>query len=330
MSSRHTPPWKQIPADILLGKRGLVKSNEIWLPLCLLMAEEPRPSVLTAFSIFLATAAWSLSCIWVNDLVDQGADRATGKNRWIQQLSPEAGTGILAALILGGACLITALSRSSTLIIYLAAVFLGFSYSLRPLRYKERGVWGPVVYSTSCLLGFVILPWAWLGADIYLLVLLAPAVFLDKWVQLHFHQVIDYQGDVRTRTQTLTVVMGLEKSRAILRIMSSLASLWLVSVLVFTIFETAEIPWLFALFFVLVGISLIIHSHRGKKNQASTRLQRELPVYYLALTFLVFRLGPILLLTQIAIAEYDMIPLALFATPLIFIESLHSAHYSYE
>ena len=330
MSSGLIPAWKQIAGDILLGKRGLVKSNEIWLPLCLMMADQAGQSIFTALAIFLATACWSLACIWVNDLVDKGADLAAGKNRWIQQLSPDSGRVILAALILGNACLIAAFSRPITLIIYLGAVLLGFFYSLRPFRYKERGAWGPVVYSLSCMLGFVMLPWAWLRGDIYLLVLLAPAVFLDKWVQLHFHQVIDYQKDVQTHTQTFTVVMGLDKSKSILRIMTSLASLLLLSVLVFTIFEKAEIPWLFALFFILVGIGLVIHSHSARKNRRSTRLQRELPFHYLALTFLSFRLAPILLLVQIITAEYKMIPLGIFATLLIFIESLQSMHYQYE
>ena len=113
------------------------------------------------------------------------------------------------------------------------AVVIGLLYSVRPVRLKERGLGGVAAYGIICAIAYAVVPWAWLGAAWRVLAILAAVVFLDQSVNLHFHQVLDYQADRGRSSGTYAVRAGLEAARRTLRPAAGLAFVCMLGILLF-------------------------------------------------------------------------------------------------
>ena len=334
MRLRKSPSFlTQIASDNLWGKRGFVKKAHLWLPLSLLVARNASEGRLTTaaacFQVFLVVVCWGRASVLLNDLTDREIDRAAGKERWISRLPQWAAAFILAS-VAGAGVLVLVLSGAPgrALQAYAGAVALGLLYSVRPVRFKERGLWGMFAYSLCGTLGFVVVPWTWLGADWQLLAVLAPAMFLDKWVNLHFHQVVDYETDCSSGTRTLAVLIGLERTRISLQWVAVFASISLVAVFAFLGF--LEPIWRLAIFTVCGGtvLSAALYTRRSRQHLAkATSLVRELPWPYLGLTYAVFRILPLILFARLALAEPTMWLLTGVVGLSLLLESQHSARY---
>lgn len=331
-----TPIWREIFREAIWGRRGLIKSNHLWLPLAVLLTVSISGggSLLLAFClrVFLAVVCWSLASILLNDLTDYPEDLAAGKRRWIYRRSK--GTGVLIVVLLigiGALALLSGSTKSGALLAYGGAVALGALYSIRPLRFKERGFGGLLAYSLSATLAFVFIPWAGLGAKLTPLLILAPAVFLDKWVNLHFHQVVDYEADRRSGTRTYAVRAGRENARRGLKWAARLASLSLLAVIAYTVLMLPR--WQMVVLPATAGIVLAaaVHAQVARRRPGRvSALESELSWPYLGLTYAAFRLLPLILLLRIALRDSTMWLVALAAGSLILIESVYSINYRYE
>jgi len=335
-AAEFQPVWKQAIGESLWGKRGLIKTANLWFPLALMVSRNAsgglRLTAPVSLQIFAVVGLWSLASILANDLADWRDDRAGGKERWILHLQGRIRELVVAMLIGLGGLLIMAFGASSgSLLAYGGAVALGLLYSVRPVRFKERGLLGPLAYSLSGTLGFVLLPWVWLESDWPVLAVLAPAVMLDKWVNLHFHQVIDYEADRKSGTRTYAVLAGPERARRSLKWAACLASL---SMLVALAFLTVAVPgWrlitLAAVAAIVLAASGYIWMSRRHLARASA-LVRELPWFYLALTYALFRIVPLILFAHLAMLEPTMWVVFGLVGVLLFIESTYAARYHYD
>jgi hypothetical protein len=215
------------------------------------------------------------------------------------------GAGVL-ALVLAHATL-------ASVAAYLAAVALVLGYSIRPVRFKERGVLGPLSFALSCVFLYVVTPWAWLRGDAVCLALMSAAVFLDKWVNLHFHQVVDFEADSRQGrgtprgdaggdAGTYAVRAGIERARRTLTWAAGLASLAMAAVLVWLAFKLLPV-WATLVAGALVAAAVVYARLARRKGDRATVLVRELPAHYLALTYTVFRILPPILFAQLALRE---------------------------
>jgi 4-hydroxybenzoate polyprenyltransferase len=324
-------------AETLWGRRGIVKANHIWLTLAVLaslMSPYSRyPVWKGCLLFFMAAACFAQASILANDLSDQERDVASGKRRWIFRVPRWAGIAIVAAIAGAGAFFILlAGGTSAAVLAYLAAIVLGVLYSLRPFRLKERGLLGLVCYSAAATFAYAVLPWTWRPADPLILVMIAPAVFLDKWTNLQFHQIIDLNADKQDGTATHAARRGRRAARRSLRTVSLLTSIWLL--LTFAAVTLFLPPWRvpFAVFaamaFSAVGLREVL-----KKQPESTRsasLVGELPLAYLALTFVLFRLAPLMILGRTAFDLPDTWPAFGLCLVTVAIESWHSYNYRYE
>ena len=169
---------------------------------------------------------------------------------------------------------------------------------------------------------------------ILLLVLLFIAVMLDKWVNLHFHQVVDFRNDSTLKTGTYAVRVGIENARRTLHAVSNLASLSFVAVVAFIIMFAAHVTSL-RVIILLLSVSIIAVTGLYKlvatrKSSGQTDLVTELPWIYLGLTYLLFRVLPPIILALPAFLEPAMWMLVLFSCMYLIGESSYALKYQYE
>lgn len=291
--------WMLSLGEIFFGARGIPKMSHLWLPLALLFDSTTQPKTAMDRSLFLILAVLCKVqfSILINDLSDRRFDSAVGKERWIGRLPGPVGYAIvfsflaagLVAVFLGGGSL-------PTTVAYMASVFFGLFYSLRPLRFKERGIAGLVVYSLSSVMIYVVVPWTWFDAGLWPLIFLSAAVGSDKWIQIHFHQVIDYRADVKNGTRTYALQAGLDRARSSLRQAARFSSLCMLSLIGFiVVFAGRALMQAIVLLALAAAVAVSkIYTDRTKNHPSprSSALVRELPWIYLGLSFLVFYVLP--------------------------------------
>jgi 4-hydroxybenzoate polyprenyltransferase len=331
---RQDALWAHALGDSLLGNRGLVKAGMMLLPWAAMLARGSgflRPGTVPAFfHMLLAVFAWIMTCILANDLADKQDDLAAGKRRWINRLPAPARVVVTAALVgLGPGVLILSKAPVRALWTYLGAAALGLAYSLKPFRLKRRGAWGVLGYSAACALAYAFIPWAWLGAGWKILAVMAGAVFLDKWVNLHFHQVIDLAADRVRGVETHAVLAGAARARRSLQFWAWLATLWFAFALVeATAFEPKG--WRAAGLAIIAGVSImggLAGARLLRKFRPGSSLIRELPPAYLASALAVFRLLPLILILRFCLEAPALWPVAGTAGLLVGLESLMLVRY---
>ena len=331
-----TALWREAICDSLWGRRGIVKAVSMWLPLAVFLALSPPHemglSTLTSFQSLVAVACWILASVLVNDLADRQADGAAGKQRWVQRLSVGAGAAVVAALSGGGAVVLAFHSNAAgALAAYGGALAVALSYSVRPVRLKERGLCGLLAYSGAAALAYVVLPWALLGPGWRVLVVVGPAVLLDKWVNLHFHQVLDCDADRSASSRTYAVRIGQERARQTLRWAARLASASMLVVL--ASLAIGQSGWGLAPAAagggaaVTAGLYAWIARRRGARPPA---LVATLPCHYLGLTYGLFHIVPPVLLARLAVHEPALWWPAGAAALWAVIGSWHALRYRYE
>jgi len=331
--------WKSAIKESLLGQRGLVKRSTLWLPLALFMwssfNDDLRAGFILSLYLIVAVQSWGMACILVNDLSDIEEDSGAGKDRWISNLSGNQGISIvIIAFIVGLLSIIIATGDMGTIIFYIAGSIMGSLYSMEPVRFKERGILGLLVYSLSTGLIYVLVPWMIFKSGVTLLGLLFLAVMLDKWVNLHFHQIVDYQVDFHVGIRTYAARAGIDLTRRSLRVVSLLASLSMITTIVFIIFlfKQETVWWI-----IIAGTSIVVVSAVGiyvkylkEKSEDVSDLIRELPWLYLGLTYLLFRMLPPVIFTYLAIKEPIIWILAAISFLSLIAESRYTIRYKYE
>lgn len=324
-------------AETLWGRRGVVKANHIWLALAALVSTATSGNLVSAsklsLCVFGAAACYSQAAILANDLSDRQRDIAAGKSRWIFSLPPAAGAAIVILFLAAGAIfLLPAGDSPLVLLTYLAGAALGLTYSLPPLPLKERGLFGLAAYSAASLVVYAVLPWLCFRSEWRMLAVISAAVFLDKWVNLHFHQVIDFSADEQAGTKTFTIVAGSLRSRRLLRMTAWFAALWLALALVHVIFLqpswrpaiVAAVAAALALVLLRIGVT------RQFAGSGVSPLIRELPAVYLALAFVLFRFLPLAILGRMALLNQTIWPVLGLFLVLMLIESAQLLRYRYE
>jgi len=281
---------------------------------------------------FLAAVCRTQASTLANDIADLADDRAVGKERWIARLPGGLGVLVVAGLVgLGVVAMAAASAPVEALAAYLAATTLGLLYSIRPVRLKGRGLLGPIAFAASCVLVYVVVPWAWLRADGRLLAVLSPAVLLDKWVNLHFHQVVDYQADRLRGTRTYVARVGPERAHWTLWWTAWLASVSMLAVLALLALGGFRCGRVAAVAGMCVAALAVVYLRLARRRGAKgSSLVRELPWPYLGLTYGTFRLVPVVLLVALAFQERTMLIPAALAGLCALIDTWNTARYRYE
>jgi 4-hydroxybenzoate polyprenyltransferase len=326
--------FRQIGGESLWGSRGLLKTNALWLPLAIYLSEAQgrnAPPLVSLLLLFVCVLCWILVSVLGNDLTDCAPDKEAGKGRWICRLPGTAAAAVISAVMGAGVgAVFTAGRARSAAWVYAGALVLGLAYSIRPARLKERGAWGILAYSVSCALAYAVLPGVWLRSDPTSVAILTQAVLLDKWVNLHFHQVIDYQSDAARGTRTYAVRTRLPETGQTLRVFAGLASLGIAAALGYGLWLTPvwRLPAAIAAGGFIAAATAYVTWSR-KRPAFKTDLIRLLPLPYLVLSLVVLRLLPVIFLTRLAFESGPLRPVAAACAVLISVELLHLRRYRY-
>jgi len=299
-------------SQVFIKPRGILKMSQVWLPLSLIFIVgtrlDPRAQFCLSLYLLYAVLSKGLSSILINDLTDREIDRRAGKERWITSLPPPAGILIPVVLLASGfLALIKAGGDLLVLATFTATALLGIFYSLRPVRFKERGVWGIMAYSLSAAILHALLPWALFRPALVLLPLLFVVVLAEKLVQIIFHQINDFDSDSAEKVNSFAVMAGRGKADRTLRFVLNIAVVADLVLVFYILFETKEQPLSFSLIGLAslfgVGASAIYVRIISKKIGASTELTEMLPWTYLGLSYVLFYVLPPLLFLTLAWRE---------------------------
>jgi hypothetical protein len=321
-SRGSSPVWKRASKEILLGPRGYTKMSHLWLPLALLLFSRSAPDLRTALprtlGLIIAVLCKVQFSILSNDLCDRREDRAAGKRRWIGSLPGPVGLMIATSLMAVGLATVLLMGGSlRATLVYAGTIFLGLFYSLRPPRFKERGLWGLLVYALSATMVFVLVPWTWFPSRAVVLGALLTAVMADKWIQIHFHQVVDHPADLERATRTYAVRVGPDRARSTLRRASLVASIILLGLLGGVLFIASPAAPQFIIVLAITAAVLAAsraYAARVNKDDSPTTsvLNKELPWLYLGLTSLLFYvLPPALFLFSARREPWLLVPMTL-------------------
>ena len=324
--------WQEALVETLWGRRGIVKVVALCLTVALSATRAASAGLperwAVCLQLFAAVACWSQMAILANELSDRAPDQAAGKRRWICRLPPMAGVMVTTLYpVIGFVALAAAGGTGVVLALYGVAVALALLYSVKPVRMKERGIWGVLGYVVCAATGLTIVPCVMLRSDWLTLAILAPAVALDKSVNLQFHQIIDYEGDRRAGIRTCVTEIGLSRAKSWLGWVSWLATFWLFATIVFAVVSLPTWRTWVAYGMGAVLLAVSAYSIGQRRRDEATELVRNLPWPYLTLTYVAFRALPIVLLARLTLQAPAMWTVACVATALVLIESWQSFRY---
>jgi len=319
-------------SQILFGRRGIIKTNALWLSLGAVSAlERPRaghPDPGDCLVTFAAATCISQGAILLNDVIDAAADSMSGKERWITRLPRPAAIALILVLFSAGFALVVAAGAPpATLATYALASALACSYSAPPFTAKTRGLCGPAVYALATAFAFALFPLSWFFPGWLPILTIGTAVFLDKWVNLLFHQILDRGADRASGVRTYATSTSEEHAARLLRWSSRVTAAWLTVVAVWILMR---LPHGAPLVGATTGIAVIAagtYASVARRRNVSQPLVSELSGVYLAVTYGFFRALPVMLFASVALADPPMRPLAILCASLIGLESWLFLHY---
>lgn len=219
----------------------------------LIATEPPARLGLARFTCWILFCALHLAFGYaLNDYCDRAADDRAGKPSTMGRLSLQAAASRLALLlVLGLAAASPFLTDPLAALSVAGTLCLGASYSMRPLRLKERGMLGLLASalaqrSLPLLVGAVL--FASYGLDTWLLFLLFTLVGL-RWILLH--QIIDAPRDQHSQVTTFVTAVGKQPSLRLLKYGIFPAELLLFTGWLLTVSRSAPEVWLIPLFYAL-------------------------------------------------------------------------------
>ena len=178
----------------------------------LLWAYTEQSSItVSSFSIYNAAIfCLLLGGYAINDFADFHQDMAVGR-----KVKPTRGHSLflsVASLAIGFGLILSIASELLPGMITVVIIFLGVEYSLPPLRFKERKVWGVIIGSITqkpaifLIFVAIIKSWGWLS------LILSLWLFFGGLVGMLGHQILDYRNDNKLGVGTFAVFYGQDLS----------------------------------------------------------------------------------------------------------------------
>lgn len=202
--------------------------------LCL-VESPPNNQVLPKFALVTSFACLYLAFgYYINDFTDRECDSRASKQKLITHLPSSLVIGSLCLLGLAGMAIPFTQIRDYPRAVWLAGVayFFAIFYSMPPIRFKERGVWGLIVSATaqrSLPALFVFAIFDHFALDTWLFFLLFCLIGV-RWILVH--QLMDLKNDLEVGIRTFTIELGYKRTKHFLRNivfpleLISLAALW--------------------------------------------------------------------------------------------------------
>lgn len=206
----------------------------IWI----LLQTPPSAQAVECFTALVGFGAALLAFVFaINDFYDQDVDKRAGKPNAISELSLKGATIWLIGLAGTGVLILAPFYQQQWVAIFMVISYvLAATYSMPPLRFKERRLAGLLVAATHRTLpvfvGMAIFD------DFQLSSWLLVANFILVGIRWNIvHQLIDLQNDEQTQVDTFTRAHGYDRAA------------WLMQVIVFPLELACLLAW-----FVLVSL----------------------------------------------------------------------------
>ncbi len=240
--------------DSILKIKELVRWHEwydsklpflfIALSYILIAHRSQRPSPLVAFRLLAFGCVYLAFGYALNDFSDREQDSAANKPNAMSELPPAKRLLFLAALFTAS-LLILPLQSTLELVVVITSYFFAIFYSLPPLRFKERGLWGLLVSAAAQRSLPVLLFFSAYTTPGWVVVALCILYLFIGLRWMFIHQIIDVENDLRTGVHTLATIKGTRWMRLLLAYLIFPCE---VAFLLITIFLLAQaLPWLIPL-----------------------------------------------------------------------------------
>ncbi|MDD4577120.1 MAG: UbiA family prenyltransferase [Anaerolineaceae bacterium] len=219
----------------------------------------------------------------INDFSDKKIDQAAGKIKAIQNFSDSTILSLLVILfIIGSAMALVSISNTYLTILFLfVAYFFGFFYSMPPLRFKEKGVWGLVISSITQRVIPILLLGDLLTEQkiIFILFLLLFTLIGIRWILVH--QLIDLENDLNQGVSTFVTKVGFPRTNILLRYVFFPLELICLGAILYLQIRMIPFFWIIPFLYggVFVAKSLIWRGH-GKPYLLDTFSRQPLEDFY--------------------------------------------------
>ena len=175
---------------------------------------EPSTVGIRALTVYLSGVFFLLLGGYaINDVADfrQDAEVPPGNRR---PMTRHAHSMMVAwsALAVGTFLVLAASSLYLPRVLAILTIVLGIEYSMPPIRFKERGIWGVIVGSATQKPALFLVFAAMLGAWNWLSAILTAWLFLGSLVGLLGHQILDARNDEATGVRTFVTRAGARPS----------------------------------------------------------------------------------------------------------------------
>jgi len=169
------------------------------------------------FALILSLALYLSYTFLINDICDMPYDRIAGKKQTVFALpKPILIVVLLMIILLSFSITILLLKQPLFLIVFTIAYFLATFYSARPIRFKDRGALGVLCDSLVEKVIPVLSIFTFFNYfNIETLFFLIFFFILQFKIILH-HQVIDFEGDLKSKVSTFAVKYGRERTSQII------------------------------------------------------------------------------------------------------------------
>jgi 4-hydroxybenzoate polyprenyltransferase len=279
--------------------------------------------------LFLQLFLYVWWAFFINDVADRDADRAGGKRRWAGELSP-AGAWLVGALLIVANGLVAVGLQATPLYWGLLLVTLvgAWSYSAPPLRWKNRGVMGPLGAAVVGQIMPIALVAACYGLFPWWLALVALIEGVKNAIDIVFHQIVDYEADAAGGVRSLAVQLGLARTKATLRRLSVVGILAALTLGGLTAWLVAEYRWVLLGVVVLFPVFALLQRRMASRGLGN-ELARLMPGVYLWFGYQVFGLLPFWLSLILWLREPGMLPLFLLSAVLALGQTMFYLRYQY-
>lgn len=265
----------------------------------LLPQEQTEGIALIRFAAWFVFAALYLAFGYaLNDYSDIAVDRLAGKVNTIGMMDPVAAQGWLACLgIVGFTVLLPFYRERLVLITTLICYLFCISYSLPPVRFKERGISGLIVSAVAqrslpMLVGMALFD----GFDIHSWLLFSLfAIMGIRWIIVH--QLLDFRLDELAQVKTFAQTYGYD--RTVLLMKYGIFSAEILCLLAWFYLEWPHLPTVLGIIPIyILWLSVNAYVRRDKAPLFDWTIYGFLPLTDFYLVFWPFWLGGLLVFKQ--------------------------------
>ncbi|MBN2123677.1 MAG: UbiA family prenyltransferase, partial [Deltaproteobacteria bacterium] len=260
--------------------------------LCFLLFPSGPFSPRQACLFFLNMLLYLLFAYGVNDYADRDQDALSGKFRRIASWPRQAGIGICVALAAGNIVVgILIAGWGGYVILLVMGLVFGLAYSVRPMRLKERGIWGILV---APVLGKVI-PISMVASLCpktgWWLVILLIGEWTKNAIDILFHQIVDFRSDAGANAATFAVIYGRARSVGLLRRFCLGGTLAAVAVGISFAVYVPEYRWVMG-GSAAAAVPIVLLRRLGFIGLESNEITALVPFHYMGVGYAVFLLAP--------------------------------------